>query len=52
MSQVIFDPELEHRIQELEKIENQGAGFTGKDWVLLLLTGVILPVLLLIWGWN
>lgn len=52
MSENTFPPELERRISELEKQENQGAGFKGTDWVLLLLTGVIGPVLLLLWGWN
>jgi hypothetical protein len=45
-------PELERRILELDKPDNQGSGFTGTDWLLLALTGVIGPVLLLIWGWN
>lgn len=44
-------PELERRISELEDPANQGGGFTGIDWLLLLLTGVIGPALLLIWGW-
>ncbi|GJL81358.1 MAG: hypothetical protein DHS20C01_09920 [marine bacterium B5-7] len=44
--------DLESRISNLEKPENQGAGFTGRDWLLLILTGVVFPVLLLIWGWN
>lgn len=52
MSQQAFPPELERRISELEKPENQGSGFTGMDWALLALTGIIGPVLLLIWGWN
>jgi hypothetical protein len=43
--------ELESRIRELEDPENQGAGFTGTDWFLLALTGVVGPVILLIWGW-
>lgn len=47
-----FPPDLERRISELEKLENQGAGFTGRDWLLLALTGVILPALLLVWGWS
>jgi hypothetical protein len=42
---------LERRITELEDPANQGEGFTGLDWALLLLTGVVGPVLLLIWGW-
>jgi hypothetical protein len=45
-------PELERRITELEDPSNQGAGFTGLDWALLLLTGVIGPAALLFWGWN
>lgn len=45
-------PELERRIKELEDPANQGEGFTSLDWGLLALTGIILPVVLLIWGWN
>lgn len=52
MTDNTLPPELERRILELEKSENQGSGFTGVDWLLLALTGVIGPVLLLIWGWN
>jgi hypothetical protein len=52
MSNGTFPPELERRISELEKMENQGTGFTGMDWALLLLTGVICPILLLWWGWS
>ena len=52
MSNHAMPPELERRISELEKPENQGGGFTAVDWVLLALTGVIGPALLLIWGWN
>jgi hypothetical protein len=51
MSDTTLPPELERRITELQKVENQGSGFTGMDWVLLLLTGVIGPALLLLWGW-
>lgn len=47
-----FPPELERRVAELERPENQGSGFTGIDWILLAVTGVIGPALLLIWGWN
>jgi hypothetical protein len=43
---------LEARITELEQPENQGEGFSGGDWMLLLLTGVILPAALLYWGWT
>lgn len=52
MARTAFPPELERRIQELEKPEGQGSGFTSSDWLFLLLTGVVGPVLLLVWGWN
>ncbi|MEG6507402.1 hypothetical protein V6C03_00270 [Methyloligella sp. 2.7D] len=52
MSEQSFPPELERRIAELEKPENQGAGFTKGDWIFLIATGVVGPVLLLIWGWQ
>ena len=44
-------PELERRIAELEDPAHQGAGFKIADWVLLLVTDVVLPLLLLLWGW-
>jgi len=43
--------ELERRLSELEKPENQGTGFTLGDWIFLLAAGVVGPALLLIWGW-
>lgn len=52
MASQAFPPELERRIKELEKEDNQGSGFTSMDWALLLLTGAIGPVLILVWGWN
>ena len=45
-------PELERRITALEQPENQGDGFGTKDWIWLLVLGVIGPALLLIWGWQ
>lgn len=44
-------PELEERISYLEDPKNQGEGFTGRDWLVLALSGVIGPLLLLLWGW-
>lgn len=44
-------PDLERRIALLENEVNQGASFTGVDWLWLLGLGVVGPVLLLIWGW-
>ncbi len=51
MSAQSLHPDLERRIAELETEANQGAGFTGIDWMWLILLGVVGPVLLLIWGW-
>lgn len=44
-------PELERRIQAMEKGGEEGDGFTGIDIFWLALTGVIGPIALLIWGW-
>ncbi|MEE4211720.1 MAG: hypothetical protein V2I43_20935 [Parvularcula sp.] len=41
---------LEERLRIIEKEENQGRGFSGTSWVLLLLTGVVGPALILLWG--
>ena len=46
-----LDPDLEYRISELEKEENQGEGFTSGDGLFLIGSGIIFPILLLIWGW-
>ncbi|WP_166434003.1 hypothetical protein [Roseovarius spongiae] len=43
--------ELERRLSELEKEENQGGSFTAGDWFFLLIAGVIGPAALLLWGW-
>jgi hypothetical protein len=51
MSQQKLAPELEVRIAELEKEENQGGSFSTGDWIFLTLSGIAFPALLLIWGW-
>ena len=43
--------ELDRRLLELEKPENQGAGFTVGDWVFLFISGILGPIILLFWGW-
>jgi hypothetical protein len=43
--------ELESRIQHLENPENQGTGFSTTDWLYLWGLGLVVPALLLIWGW-
>jgi hypothetical protein len=51
MSMESLHPDLERRIAALESASNQGAGFTGVDWMWLIALGIVGPVLLLIWGW-
>lgn len=51
MTQSSLPPELEARIKHLENPQNQGAGFTWRDWLWLWSLGVVAPILLLIWGW-
>lgn len=44
-------PELEQRLKEVQAAADQEPGFVGRDWVILLLTGIVGPVILLLWGW-
>jgi len=46
-----LDPELERRIRALENASEQGSGFTGADWLALIVLGIVLPIAMLIWGW-
>lgn len=45
-----IDEEYEAQIAALDTAPT-GAPLTGKDWAFLGVTGLIAPVLLLIWGW-
>jgi hypothetical protein len=45
-------PELQQRITALEDPACQGSDFDAVSWVWLILLGVIVPVLLLLWGWE
>lgn len=50
MAERNLPPELERRIVEIERQGDRQSGFSARDWGLLALTGLVLPVLLLIWG--
>lgn len=41
---------LEERLRIIENEDNQGTGFSGRTWALLVLTGILGPALLLVWG--
>ncbi len=43
--------ELERRIAALESGAETGADFDVASWVWMILLGVLLPALLLLWGW-
>jgi len=44
--------ELERRIAALESGAETGADFDLLSWCWMILLGVVLPILLLIWGWS
>jgi hypothetical protein len=44
-------PELEQRLKEVQAAADKEPGFTGRDWLILLLSGIIGPIALLLWGW-
>lgn len=50
MSQ-LHDAELERRVRRLEA-QDCGADFDGMAWFWLIALGVIVPVVLLLMGWN
>ncbi|MEL6648034.1 MAG: hypothetical protein AAFY35_13850 [Pseudomonadota bacterium] len=50
MTDTNLPPELERRIAEIETQDSTARGLTGADWLVLLGTGVALPILVLIWG--
>ncbi|MBP9181631.1 MAG: hypothetical protein KBF78_00755 [Fuscovulum sp.] len=41
---------LRAKLEEIDRDSRLAAGFTGKDWLLLLLTGVVFPAALIWWG--
>ncbi len=43
--------ELERRIAALESGTAAGEDFDTRSWFWMLLFGVVVPVLLLLWGW-
>jgi hypothetical protein len=43
--------ELERRIAILEDPANQGAEFDTSSWMWLLVLGLLLPIVVLVWGW-
>jgi len=44
-------PELDRRLAAIESGAEAGSDFDAISWVWMILIGVVLPVVLLIWGW-
>lgn len=51
MSNSNLAPELERRLEQVEREALTSPGLGRKDWIFLFLSGVLFPALLLIWGW-
>ncbi|WP_294607556.1 hypothetical protein [uncultured Roseovarius sp.] len=51
MSSSSLSPELESRLEQAEREAAERPAMRGGDWLFLLASGVVFPVLLLIWGW-
>lgn len=47
-----LNPELERRLKVLENPAEQGEDFDGASWFWLIVLGIILPVIVLAWGWQ
>jgi hypothetical protein len=45
-------PELQARITALEDPARQGSDFDAVSWAWLILLGVVIPMALLVWGWE
>ena len=46
-----LSPELEQRVREVEEAAAREPGFVGRDWLIIVLSGIIGPIALLVWGW-
>ncbi|SDO54447.1 hypothetical protein [Desulforhopalus singaporensis] len=47
-----LDPDLARRLKLVENPDYEGEPLTKKDYTLLVLAGIILPLLLMVWGWQ
>jgi len=52
MAQEKLDPELEKRIKLVEDPAYEGEPLSGKDYTALIVVGVVIPFILMVWGWT
>lgn len=51
MTDTTLAPELERRLEQVEREAQDSPRLGIGDWLFLFLSGVLFPALLLIWGW-
>lgn len=51
MSAHHLDPELKRRLELVARPEYEKATLTKSDHLLLFIAGIIVPFILMIWGW-
>jgi hypothetical protein len=51
MTQAKMDPELVRRIELVEDPAYEGEPLNSKDYAALVVVGIIIPFLLMVWGW-
>ncbi len=51
MSAQHLDPELKRRLELVAHPEYEGASLTKSDHILLFTAGIIVPFILMLWGW-
>jgi len=52
MAEEQLDPELVKRIKLVEHSDYEGDPLTKTDYLLLFTVGLIIPAILMIWGWS
>lgn len=51
MSSNSLDPELQSRLKLVADPSYEGEQLNKTDFVLLLLVGIVIPLILMVWGW-
>lgn len=52
MPELNLPAELEERIRYYEDPNNDPGGFAAKDWAVVIGSGIVLPLVCILIGWN
>ena len=52
MTQETLDPELVRRIELVEDPAYEGESLNKMDYIALVVVGIIIPFILMLWGWT